>query len=111
MRKVLGIKGRCIMADGIWMTPIEFQQYSGSTWSNWKEVIKIHCYIETNNPKWKNRKDVYSLKDFLIKNNLNVHSDQCNCALCLNNEFMQVFYKIKIQNNYFHQRSIALLFK
>jgi len=37
------VSGRCISTtEGAWLTPVEFQIYSGCTSADWKTAVKIH---------------------------------------------------------------------
>ncbi|RMZ92981.1 TATA box-binding -associated factor RNA polymerase I subunit C isoform X2, partial [Brachionus plicatilis] len=81
-----GHRGRCIYLpqEDIRLTPIEFQNFSGSTNSDWKDVIKIFDYqlSQNLNLKLSRHNRIRNYCSFKILNSsgiLNIHPAVCNC--------------------------------
>ncbi|CAF0807973.1 unnamed protein product [Brachionus calyciflorus] len=81
-----GHRGKCVYIpdEDKRLTPIEFQNYSGSTNSDWKDVIKIYNYeLNQNLELRKNRMDrnsrLCSIKNLNKNGIFTVHSPLCDC--------------------------------
>ena len=84
------------------MTPIEFQSYSGSSNSDWKDVIKIYNYeLNQMSHLKKNRMNrtskLLSIKNLQKNGIFIIHSHTCECNNgLLNNQVSYLKIKTRI---------------
>lgn len=85
------------------MTPVEFQSFSGSTNSDWKDVIKIYNHqLQENLSLRKNRMNrtskLTSMKN-LVKNGIfDLHPPNCECNRGSFSQKIRVNFSNKILN-------------
>ena len=76
--------------NGAWLTPLQFQFYSGSSQAEWKSVIAFTSDVNAV------KKRVRNFKTEIQRNNLKLHCYSCDCAICLDYDFILV----KIKENF-----------
>lgn len=84
--------GKCFLtADNIWLTPLEFQAYSGSTRSDWKaSIILYHSSLDNRLSRKRKKKDNLTVKKLVDNQIVKVHSYNCDCNSCSNSVNFQV---------------------
>lgn len=87
-----GSKGKCLYTvEGIWMTPVEFQLFGGSTAADWRAAIQLRMIHQA---KAKNKSiRPTTIKSLVDNGTLKVHPTNCNCLRCQGNFLMQVKVK------------------
>ena len=79
----------------MWLTPIEFQHYSGSRAADWKRTIKIHKPSTLSQKPSKTIKD--TIQTLLDRKIIKLHSYYCKCEFCcssMNHSYYLVILKI-----------------
>jgi len=74
--------GKCFYTlEGFWLTPVEFQTFSGSTGADWRAAIQLRT-LDTSKAKAKTDKNIMTLKTLIDNQELTVHSTTCTCRNC-----------------------------
>lgn len=89
-----GLSGKCIYVrdHNIWLTPVEFLKFSGSTRAEWKPGILFKSF------NYAARRKVASIKSEISEKRLKPHNEFCSCSICGDADLMQVTF-------YYHTRS------
>ena len=77
-------------SERFWMTPVEFQAFSGCTGADWRHAIKLAdpaCYKDIVRAP---RRTQLSIKALIDNKSLQVHSTTCKCEKCQENNILQV---------------------
>lgn len=92
--------GKCVYTEGHWLTPIEFQKFSGSRRAEWKMAIQLRRPDESKR-KVKSKPQVVTIKSLIDDGTVEVHPVTCSCNKCQGNYNMQVIRKSSNQPFYF----------
>jgi hypothetical protein len=81
-----GLSGKCIYIRdyNIWLTPVEYLKFSGSTRAEWKAGILFKSF------SYAARRKVASIKSEINAKRLKPHNEFCKCSICCDADLMQV---------------------
>ena len=81
-----GSVGKCLYTENMWMTPLEFQNFSGSFCTDWKSAIYLRKPKETKNKRYNSK----TIKSLIQDGILEVHPTMCPYTNSRENNNVQV---------------------